>query len=312
MGHADLLVRRRSIAGALEDPRTDPALRGKLSTADSARRFAFERMDLKRTGAFSSFVSIDRSAVTYLVSASPRTRLEAYRWWFPIVGSFPYKGYFVKKRALAERDRLEKAGLDAAVSGAAAYKTPLPFSDPLPSSALSLSTGALAALLIHELAHGTVYFKNQSEFNEAAAEFIGRKGAAQYMAERFGPDSPELADYRRELADDEKVDQLFARLRAKLQTLYAETVVDADKLSRREALFAQAKSELSALGVQLHNLNNAVVVAHGVYHSDLPFQMLLDSCGGDWWRFIVALKALDSADPAGALRRQWPRGEASD
>src|SRR5262249_29253930 len=161
-------------------------------------------------------VMIDRPAVTWLVSGSRRTRLEAYEWSFPIVGRFPYKGYFDKKRALAERDRLEREDWDASVGGAAAYKTPLPISDPLPSSALDESTGALAGLLIHELTHGTVSFKNETEFDESLADFVGQRGAQLYLAKRFGADSPELAAYRDELAGDTAADSVFARLREDL------------------------------------------------------------------------------------------------
>ena len=303
-GHADLLLRRRSIERALKDPRLPPDLRAKLDTADSARRFAFESLGLKKSRDFTTYALIDRSAVTYLVSGSPRTKLQAYEWWFPIAGRFPYKGYFVKARALAERDRLETKGFDASVSGAAAYKTPLPFTDPLPSSALDFSTGSLAALLIHELTHGTVYFKNHSDFDEALAQFAGEQGARRYLAARFGAESPELAAYLKELEGDAAADGVFSRLREKLLALYGGPAPDAEKLEARRPLFAAAQAELEALGFHYKVLNNSVVVAHEVYHSDLPFAALLERCGGDFPKFVAALKTLDPQDPAGALRRQ--------
>ena len=305
-GHADLLIRRRSIAGALKDRRTPPTLRAQLETAQSARGFAFERMGLQSSRDYSSYVMIDRPAVTWLVSASRRTSLEPYEWRFPLAGRFPYKGHFAKTRALAERDRLEGSGWDACVSGAAAYNTPLPLSDPLPSSALSLSTGALAALLVHELSHGTLRSVDMS-FNEAACEFLGRRGAEQYLAERFGGDSAELADYRRELAQDRAIDEAFLRLRARLAALYAEPAADAEKLARRQPIFDEAGTELRKLGVLLERLNNAVVTTHRVYHDDLPFAALLERCGGDWRRFVAALKDLDSKRPAAALREAMSR-----
>ena len=303
-GHADLLLRRRSIDKALKDPRTPPPLRAELETAASARAYAFEALGLRKTSDFSTYAPIGRSAVTYIVSGSRRTSLEGYSWWFPFIGSFPYKGYFDKKRAVAERDRLEKRGWDAFVGGAAAYKTPLPFSDPLPTSALDASTGAVAALLIHELAHGTVYFKDHSDFDESMAQFVGEQGAKRYLASRFGASSPELAAYETELRDEAAADGVIAGLREKLEALYAGRESEAEKLADRVPLFEQAKQDLKALGYDYKVMNNAVVVAHGVYHGDLPFGKLLEKCGGDFPKFIAALKALDRRDPAADLRRR--------
>lgn len=302
-GHAGLLIHRKSIAKALKDPKTPPALRAKLETARTARQFAFDVVGLKKTSDFSSYVMIGRPAVTFLVSASRRTALEPYEWWFPLAGTFPYKGYFEKSRAVSERDRLERAGWDATVSGAAAYKTPLPFSDPLPSSALDFSTGALAALLIHEFTHGTVYFKDHMEFNESAADFVGRAAAQDYLARRFGAGSKELSDYRAELQGDQAAETVFEELYAELQALYASPLSDEDKLARRQPLFDRAQAALEKLGYRPGTLNNAVVTANRVYHSDLPFQALFERCGRDWPRFIAALESLDPKDPSSDLRR---------
>lgn len=294
-GHAGLLARRRGIARALGDPDTPPELRAGLLTAEEARTFAFDKMGLARSRDFSTYVVVD-GAVTWLVTASKKTSLDPYRFRFPPVGSYPYKGYFKKERALAERDRLERAGMDACVFGASAYNTPLPISDPLPSSALERSTGALAALMIHELAHGSL--KQDEAFEEAAAEFIGRRGAQEYLVERFGLGSLELREYAKELEDDAARDAEFARLRAELSALYAEPVPDEEKLRRREPIFEAYKARLG-----LKTLNNAVVAAHGVYHEDLPFGDLFVKLGGDWKKFVAALNGLDDDRPGEALRK---------
>ena len=51
---------------------------------------------------YSSYVQLDRPYVTWLLRVSKADALEAYTWWFPVVGSAPYKGFFSKKQALAE------------------------------------------------------------------------------------------------------------------------------------------------------------------------------------------------------------------
>ena len=60
-----------------------------------------------------------------MLSASPRNRLEKYRWWYPITGSVPYNGFFSRKAALAE-ERRRPIGMDAylAVDRNAVYVDP--------------------------------------------------------------------------------------------------------------------------------------------------------------------------------------------
>ena len=51
-------------------------------------------------------------------------------------------------------------------------------------------------------------------------------------------------------------------------------------------------------------LNNAVVLAHGLYAPDLkPFDALFERSGRDWPRVIAALQGLDRRDPFAALAR---------
>ncbi len=191
-GHAGLLWRRRSIDKTISDPKTPPELKRKLELVVEVRHFAFDRLALKRSHDFETWTPVKGAAVTWLVEASPRTKLEPYLFWFPLIGSFPYKGYFRRELAVAEAASLEKKGYDATVAGAAADHTGLPIADPLPSTLLAYGDGGLAETLIHELTHGTVGFKNRTDFNEALASWVGARGAAEYLKDRDG-----AADSRR-------------------------------------------------------------------------------------------------------------------
>ena len=299
-GHADLLLRRRSIKAALADPRTPAEVRGPLRTAVDAKRFAVETMGLAKNGDYETWVELDRPAVTWLVSASSRVKLEAYEWSFPPVGRYPYKGFFKRERALRERDRMEAKGYDAVVRGAAAYNTPLPVSDPLPSPVLKWSTGSLAALMIHETCHGSIKFKDRMAFNESACEFVGERGAMDFLK-----DQPEAAAaYKKELAEGEAAAAIYEKLGRDLEALYGQAIPDLEKIERRRPLFDAAKAELENLGYRVDRLNNASVTAHRVYHDELPFAGLLEKEGGDWKRFLSAVKNLDPKDPAADLRRK--------
>jgi predicted aminopeptidase len=304
-GHAGLLWRRRSIEKTVADPATPPELRRKLRLALDVRRFAFERLALTRSRVYETWTPVPGEAVTWLVEASARTRLERHPFRFPFVGEFPYKGYFRRDLAKAEAAELEKQGLDAAVFGASAYRTPFIISDPLPETLLRDSDGGLAETLIHELTHGTVYFKNQSDFDEAVAVWAGARGAELFLTERYGADSPEMAEWKEDKERGEKYDAFYAELRARLQAVYEGPGSDADKLERRKPVFDWARAEAKARGLEAPaTLNNAVVLAHDLYAPDpAPFESLYAEMGRDWPKTIAALRALDPRDPFGSLRR---------
>ncbi len=304
-GEAGLLWRRRSIAKTLADPMTPAGLRDKLELVTAVRGFAFERLHLARTRDYTTWTPVKGRVLTWLVSASPRSRLESVPFRFPLIGSFPYKGWF--RRDLAEREAagLERRGLDAAVSGAIDYNAPLPVSDPLPTTVLDLPDGDLAEILIHELTHGTVYFKDETGFDEAVAQWAGARGAELFLTERFGADSPPLKEWRAGKAEESRRDALYGELRARLQALYSGPGTDAAKVAGRAAVFDWARAQARARGLAPlpKPLNNAVVLAHDLYAPDFaPFDALFKKNGGDWARTIAALKALDRRDPYASLR----------
>lgn len=308
-GHAGLLWRRRSIDKTIADPATPPELRRKLELVVAVRRFAFETLALKRSRDYSTWTPVKGGAVTWLVSASPRARLEPRLFRFPFIGSFPYKGHFRRDLADGEAASLEREGFDATVSGAAAYHTGLWIADPLPSTVLDSDVGGLAETLIHELTHGTVSFKNRTEFNEALAVWLGARGAEAFLLAREGPDSTTLKAWREGGAANVKRETLYRDLRARLAALYGGPGNEAEKLEKRGAVFDWARAEARARGLAplREPLNNAVVLAHELYApDDAPFDALFEKCGRDWPKTIAALKSLDRRDPFDSLRRAAP------
>ncbi len=298
-GHAGLLWRSRSMDSALRDPKVPQELKDKLGLALEVRAFAFERMGLKKTRDYSTYTPV-QGAVTTVVSACPKTSLKPYRWWFPLVGKVPYKGYFRREDALREMKRLQERGFDARVGGVAAYKTPLPFKDPLPSNVLDYPPGELADLLIHELFHGTVWLKDQVEFDEAAAVFAGQEGAKEFLARRFGEQSSQLREYLQSLAEQAETGRVMEDLYRELDGLYGGKVSETEKLDGRIRLFSKYRDRLDLQ----EDLNNAAVLAYRLYGRDLSdFRALHERNGRDWKKTVAALKALDRRDPFAALAK---------
>jgi predicted aminopeptidase len=169
---------------------------------------------------------------------------------------------------------------------------------------LKWDDAGLAETLIHELTHGTVGFKNHTDFNEALAVWVGARGVEAYLLARDGPDSPRLKQWREDGVTSARRDALYRDLRARLAALYDGPGTDAEKLEKRKAVFDWARAEAKARGLSplREPLNNAVVLAHGLYAPDFaPFDALFEKCGRDWPKTIAALKALDRRDPMAAL-----------
>ncbi len=291
-GHAGLLWRRRSIDKTIADPKTPPELKKKLELVVEVRRFAFDHLALKRSHDYETWTPVKGAALTWLVEAAPRTRLEPYLFYFPLIGSFPYKGHFRRDLAVAEAASLERKGYDATVSGAAAYHTGLWISDPLPSTMLAYGDGDLADTLIHELTHGTVSFKNDTDFNEALAVWVGERGAVEFLTAKGAAGAPALKEYLDDGAEAEKRETLYRDLRGRLAALYDGPGTDGEKLEKRKAVFDWARAEAKTRGLSplREPLNNAVVLSHSLYAPDLaPFDAHFEKCGRDWARSFDAL-----------------------
>lgn len=272
-GHARLLWNKRSVAATIADPATSPGRRESLKLVLDARRYAVEKLALSPSRDFASWTPVD-GAVTWLVYACSTASLKPVTFL-----GYPYKGHFRKELADREAAAWSRRGFDSIVVPAAAYNTPLPVADPLPSSVLDYGWGELVELLFHEFAHGTLGRE------ESAAQWIGKKGAEQYLFERFGETSPEYADWKTGERRAETAAVLYDELAKLLEEAYAEG-------RPREPLFAWARAEAAKTGVRLPEpLNNAAVAAHRVYRGDpTGYDHLFEENGRSWPKFIAALK----------------------
>lgn len=290
-GHLSLLWNRRRVAETIKDPATAPGRREKLKLTVDARKFAVETLALAPSRDFKDWTPVD-GAVTWLVYACSTTSLRPVTFL-----GYPYKGHFRREQAESEAVAWTKRGFDAAVVPAAAYNTPLPIGDPLPSSVLDYAPGDLVELLFHEFLHGTVNTRDQA-FNEAMASWVGRRGAREYLIGRWGDASPELAEWEIDNARAETAATLYTELGKLLEENYKAGRHD------REKIFDWARSAAAKSGVELpRTLNNAVVASRLVYRGDPAlFETLHAKNGGDWKKTIAALKALNRESPWAALR----------
>ncbi|WP_310590406.1 aminopeptidase [Dyadobacter sp. NIV53] len=157
----------------------------------------------------------------WVITASDRYRIKAYQWQFPIVGTFPYKGYFDSTRAVREEKVLIQNGYDTDIGEVSAWSTLGYLKDPILSSMLRRKEGSLANLILHELTHGTLFVKNNLELNENLASFVGDLGAIRFLKQKYGPESKELRIYEYSKKYNDAYSQHILRGIGKMDSLYS-------------------------------------------------------------------------------------------
>ena len=222
-GQIRLLWQTQSIQEILENPNTPDSLRQKLLLIQEIKKFAEDSLGIKKTNNYSTFYDQKGKPILWVVSACKPYALEPYEWNFGFLGKFSYKGHFNYENAVSDSIDLAQKGYDTDIGEVNAWSTLGYFKDPILSSMLELSTGKLADLIIHELTHTTLYVKNDVDFNENLATFIGRKGAKQFLAQKFGKNSVEYVTYLAQLKDDSLFRNYILKASEDLQNFYKNT-----------------------------------------------------------------------------------------
>ncbi len=316
---AKILGRRRDIADLVADTTVPPATRAKLRIVLDARAFARDSLGLDVGRSFTTYSALQRDTLVLVLSAAYRDRLAHHRWWFPIVGHVPYKGYFDYDMALADERDFQQRGFDTYLRPAAAFSTLGWFNDPLVSTTLRADTLSLANTVVHELLHNTFYASGQAEFNESFANFVGARGSADFFRSRGQPGAVEEADAR--WSDEKLLARFWKRLYGDIDSVFRAHPGDANveaRLTLRDSVYRAARRDLIfRLGPQLRTvaphyvervrLDNAALLARRIYLTDLD---LFDSV---WVREgrntrratqrIIALAESDARQPYEALRR---------
>jgi predicted aminopeptidase len=232
------------------------------------------------------------------------------------VGKVTYKSFFTADEALKEKDLLDRKGYDTFLQQAAAYSTLGWLKDPIFSSILEWNEGALANLILHEMAHATVYFKDRTDFNEQLATFIGNQGAIDFLTERYGPESKEVREAIHHHEDDVLFSGWTDQACQQLSAYYGREISKEEKLKGREILFRSIQEDFQKMkgqfkteeyrNVDKMGLNNAVLLAYRRYFYRIEkFEALYEYFGKDLKRVVAFLKEIHASkeEPSSFLDR---------
>ena len=310
-GQLRLLRASTPITRALADPGLPDDDRDRLALVLEARDYA-RSLGLRVGEQYTTYAPWpgDR-LVTAVVAARPGA-LEPEPFWFPLVGSVPYKSYFAVDAAEAEAARLRDRGLDVCLSPVPAYSTLGWLADPVSGPLLREHRADLVATVIHEIVHANVYVPGDADFNEGLATFIGERAALSFFADRDGLSASQALDAQRRIDDERTVRAAVQALRDEIAALYAAEPPGPQRDARRGELEAAARARIAALALATADAgevaaglraNDACLAVEGTYTRDLPrFEDALVRRGGDLRVFIAAARdAADAADPRTAL-----------
>lgn len=302
MGQLQIVWNAKPIEEVLDDPTFPDSLKRKLHIIDEIKAFAIDSLGLKDSENYKTVFDQKGEELMWVVTASEPFQLKPKTWEFPVIGTVPYKGYFDKEKAIKEMKRLQDEGWDVGVRNPGGWSTLGWFTDPILSGMLERNEGDLASLIIHEMVHATIFVKDSVEFNENLASFIGDSAAYEFIATKYGKESPEYTTYVYEVDDHERYSNHVLRGSMALDSLYQTFQDDPEDIKRnkKEALIQKIVDSMDTLTLFRYKIptkrfaerlpNNDYFLAYRRYQSkQINFKMeLIEKYNGSLQEMVRA------------------------
>jgi predicted aminopeptidase len=316
-GQYQIFAHQKSIARLLADPNTPRPLKQRFELLNELRGFASNDLRLPTDDHYRKYVDLQRPYVVWNVEAAPEFSMEPKTWWYPLLGSLEYRGYFSKAGATNYANWLRARGYDVSVGGVTAYSTLGWFKDPVLNTFIFEDDAELAEVIFHELAHQRLFARGDTDFNEAFATTVGQEGVRRWL--KATRPAEQLDRYVAHLRHSDQFVHLVMKTRASLERLYGDQVSDDGKIKPRSGISpdteqalrtqkAQVLEEMRAEFLRLktdwngdadydgwfkHPVNNAHLNSVAAYYDFVPgFEQLLAENDGDTESFYNAAEQL--------------------
>lgn len=300
----DEALRRDDVPAATKD---------QLRLIQELRQFGEHALGMTPTQNYTR-VNLEWREQIFNVSGSRELKFEPFTWWFPIVGAVPYKGFFQKADAEREAARVREKGYEVTVRKVAGYSTLGWFRDPILPSMLDDDLAEISNLILHELAHSTLFIPGKIDFNESFASFVADVASLRFIELKEGPGGPWRLEAQARQNDAKRVTTFMHTLYTDLDLLYKSDRSDEDKRREKAALLERAAVAYEALpfesqryrGRKFPKLNNADLLQYKRYSSaGEQFGQILAAEGGELRRFFEIFRAVAKSgeEPFEALER---------
>jgi predicted aminopeptidase len=316
---AELMALREPIDEVLESERhrarLSPDQARNLALIPEIKRFG-EGLGLARSGNYETISARWEREISNFSVCDPLS-LEPVGWWFPIVGRVPYLGFFRERDVQRWESRYRDRGYDVHVREVAAYSTLGWFRDPVLPAMLDWEEYRLAEVVLHELTHATLWVPGSVSFNETFANVVGEWSATQWMEQRYGESSPEVAAMWEQRQDKARWRAVLNDLYNDLDKLYKNSDLPAEcRLEQKRILFESLPGRAEKAGFHDPDRyvqaaaegpwNNARLAQYRTYnHSREAFDRLLEAREGDLKEFISDVRnaTYKQKDPWSAIER---------
>lgn len=310
-----LLWQREPVSEVLASERLDARQREALARTQAIKAFGRE-LGLKSTENYET-ISLAWDKTVWNVTVCAPDAFEPRTVWFPVVGAFPYLGFF-DEAAARRHVRRTARGNDAYMRTAGAWSTLGWFRDPILPPMLDWPEHELANTILHELAHATLWVPGSVSFNESFASFVGDKSGHAWILHAYGPDSPQAKELDGLEADRVVFRRLLHETYQSLDAAYRDPANDTraklaykrevlGSLPVRAARLPFRQPERWVRYIQRDPWNNARLYQFHTYnHGPEWFETLYQQEGRDLLRFIARVEAITShrdapRDPYAAL-----------
>lgn len=316
-GQYQIFAHQEPIERLISAPETPQRLKQRLELLRDLRVFARNELKLPIDDHYQKYVDVHRPFVVWNVEAAPELSLEPKTWWYPLLGSLEYRGYFSKSGATRYAADLRKQGYDVSVGGVEAYSTLGWFRDPVLNTFIFEDDADLAEIIFHELGHQRLFVRGDTDFNEAYATTVGQEGAKRWLKARG--DTAGLRAYLAHLQRSDQFVHLVMSTRSQLETVYGDqrtpegklkAVVKRDSQSedklrlQKQLVLQRMREQYTRLkanwggdteydGWFAHPINNAHLNSVAAYYDFVPaFEQILAGQGGDLDKFYRAVEEL--------------------
>jgi predicted aminopeptidase len=303
-GQYEILAHQKSVDDLIHNPATDPKLKAKLEVVLRLRQFAQQELNLRPDGSYLKYADLHRPFVVWNVNVAPALSLDPKTWWFPIVGTASYRGYFTEAGARRYAAIWEKKGWDTYIGDVPTYSTLGWFRDPLLNTFIFESEADLAETIFHELTHKRLFVSGDTDFNEALATTVSEEGVRRWFQAEHNTRGRE--DYEKSIREDDDFVKLVMIGRSELENVYVDTALpETDKLRRKAEVIAHMRADYADLkkkwGVSKSGydhwfdepINNAKLNTIAAYYDLVPaFEAVLRAQDGNLEKFFRAVADL--------------------
>jgi len=265
-GEARILLSQKPIQ---EMEKTNRKWGEKFRFIEEVLLFAQKELKLKRTIQYRTYADLKDDFTIKILVVAEKDQIQIQEWHFPVVGSFPYIGFFEEKWLNRFIDQYPDK--DIYVRDALAFSTLGLLPDPILPSFLHLSLPTLARTLIHELVHATIFIPGEVEWSETVASAMGDAGAALFFQKKG-----DLSNYQKVVDafyDEIMWGKLIEDTIRDLTSFYKNTTSPEERVKFKEERISRLKEEIQNTpfrnpGYKRYGeypINHAFLLAHRTY-----------------------------------------------